>query len=99
MSLHPSLVSLGKTRKQRTVLKRIERLKYLMEKNLWHEGNPVVGLPKIKILRIKFKKEKTKVAAPGAEGAATPAGPASGVLTPAASAKPAAAKLSPGAKK
>lgn len=99
MSLHPSLVSLGKTRKQRTVLKRIERLKYLMEKNLWQEGNPVVGLPKIKILRIKFKKEKTKAAAPGAEGAATPAGPASPVLTPAASAKPAAAKLSPGAKK
>ena len=99
MSLHPSLVSLGKTRKQRTVLKRIERIKYLMEKNLWQEGDSVVGLPKIKILRIKFKKEKTKAAAPATEGTAIPAGPASGVLTPAASAKPVAAKLSPGAKK
>ena len=91
MSLHPSLVSLGKTKKQRTVLKRIERIKYLMEKSLWKEGDSVVHLPKIKMLKIKLKKEKAK-AAPAAEGAAagtTPAGakPAAGAAKPAAGAK------------
>ncbi|MDP1853866.1 MAG: small basic protein [Candidatus Omnitrophota bacterium] len=93
MSLHPSLKSLGKTRKQRTVLKRIERIKYLMDKNLWKEGDSVVGLPKIKTIRIKFKKEKAKVT-PVAEGAAGAA------ATPSAGAKPAAgAKSTAGAKK
>lgn len=96
MSLHPSLVSLGKTKKQRTVLKRIERIKYLMGKSLWKEGDSVVGMPKIKILRIKMKKEKTK-ASPTAEGAA-PA--AASTTATAAGAKPAAgAKSAAGAKK
>ena len=69
MSLHPSLVSLGKTKRQRTVLKRIERIKHLMEKGLWQEGDTVIGLPKIKTVRLKLKKEKVKEA-PTAEGAA-----------------------------
>lgn len=98
MSLHPSLVSLGKTRTQRTVLKRIERIKYLMEKNLWNQGDSVTGLPKIKIMRIKMKKEKTKAAAPGAEGAAAGTGTGSSAATTAA-ASAAGAKPAAGAKK
>ena len=69
MSLHPSLVSEGKTKQQRTVLKRIERIKHLMEKDLWQEGDSVIGLPKIKTVRLKLKKEKIKEA-PAAEGSA-----------------------------
>ena len=48
----------------------------MMEKGQWKEGDKVYGLPKIKTLRIKIKKEKVKeavVATATAEGA-VPAG-------------------------
>jgi len=74
MSMHPSLKSSEKGKKQRSVLKRIERLKTMMDKEQWKEGDRVYGLPKIKTIRIKIKKEKAeKVATEGAlpaEGAA-----------------------------
>jgi len=72
MSIHPSLNLSDKDKKSRSVLKRTERLRTMMEKGQWKEGDPVYGLPKIKILRIKIKKEKAaeKVEAPTAEGAA-----------------------------
>jgi small basic protein (TIGR04137 family) len=66
-----------KDKKPRSVLKRIERLRILMEKNKWKETDNVFGLPKVKTLRIKIKKEKaekTETAAAGAEGAAPAAG-------------------------
>ncbi len=80
MSIHPSLSSSEKHKKQRSVLKRTERLKVMAEKNQWKIGDDVFGLPKIKTLKIKIKKEKTaeKAAEAGAEataaaGAAAPA--------------------------
>jgi len=73
MSIHPSLRSSEKNRKQRSVLKRTERIRTMMEKGEWKEGDNVYGLPKIKTLRLKIKKEKAaeKVAAEAAvvEGA------------------------------
>lgn len=75
MSMHPSLKSSEKGKKQKSVLKRIERLKMMMDKEQWKEGDRVYGLPKIKTLRIKIKKEKaaektaTETAAAPAEGA------------------------------
>lgn len=72
MSIHPSLSSSTVGQKQRSVLKRIERIKVLMEKGLWKEPNPIFGLPKIKTIRIKIKKEKAAKAVEGivpAEGA------------------------------
>ena len=70
MSVHPSLALSEKDKKQRSVLKRIERLRMMMEKGLWKEGDKVYGLPKIKTVRIKIKKEKVeKVEAPVAETA------------------------------
>jgi len=75
MSMHPSLRSSEKGKKQRSVLKRIERLKTMMDKEQWKEGDRVYGLPKIKTVRIKIKKEKaaektaTETAAVSAEGA------------------------------
>ncbi|MBU0549827.1 MAG: small basic protein [Candidatus Omnitrophica bacterium] len=75
MSIHPSLSSSAKDKKSRSVLKRVERLKMLIEKGTWSEGKSIFGLPKIKTLKIKIiKKEKAApaaAAAPGAEGAAT----------------------------
>ena len=73
MSIHPSLSSSDKTKKQRSVLKRAERLRTMWEKGTWKEGDSVFGLPKIKTVRIRMKKEKaekTEVTA-AAEGAAT----------------------------
>lgn len=72
MSIHPSLHATDKHKKQRSVLKRTERLKILMEKGDWKEGDKIYGLPKIKTLRIKIKKEKAaeKVEAVPAEGVA-----------------------------
>ena len=82
MSIHSSLRTGGKGKKHRSVLKRHERLKILKEKGLWDEATSVLGIPKVKMQRIKVKKEKAVAegvenvaAGKPAEGAA----PASGV--------------------
>lgn len=72
MSIHPSLSGVNKNKKQRSVLKRIERLKLMAEKNEWKESDSVFGLPKIKTVRIKIKKEKTEKAAETTAAGATP---------------------------
>ncbi|OGX19197.1 MAG: hypothetical protein A3K83_07130 [Omnitrophica WOR_2 bacterium RBG_13_44_8b] len=58
MSIHPSLSISDKDKKQRSVLKRTERIRMMMGKGEWNEGDKVFGLPKIKTVRIKIKKEK-----------------------------------------
>lgn len=79
MSQHPSLLGSGKGKQHRSVLKRYEKLKYLIEKEKWgKEADSVYNLPKIKIVRFKAKKEKAAAteaeatAAPGAAPAAAP---------------------------
>ncbi len=59
MSLHPSLKVDSAGAQQRTVLTRIERIKDLMKKGLWEDGQSVTSLPKTKIIKIKATK-KTK---------------------------------------
>ena len=99
MSIHPSLTISEKDKKQRSVLKRAERIRMMLEKGQWKEGDNVYNLPKIKSIRIKIKKEKAEKAveaAPGTEGAApAAAGEAKAAAAPAgkgAAAKPAAEK-------
>lgn len=86
MSIHPSLSSSEKDKKARSVLKRTERLRTMQQKGEWKEGDRVYGLPKIKTIRIKIKKEKIKevaeAAALGVEGAAPAATPETQVETP-----------------
>ena len=92
MSQHPSLRSSDKDKKQRSVLKRYERIKSLQDKEKWDEKkDSVFGLPKVKITRFKIKKEKAAPAegTEGAEGAAPGAAPAAPGKE---AAKPAAAK-------
>lgn len=74
MAIHPSLKLSEKDKKTRSVLKRTERLRLMMSKDKWKAGDNVYGLPKIKTLRIKIKKEKAaeKTETPAAAGA-TPA--------------------------
>ena len=75
MSQHPSLRSSEKDKKQRSVLKRYERIKTLQDKEKWDEKkDSVFGLPKVKVTRFKIKKEK----AAAAEGAETAEGAAAG---------------------
>ena len=60
MSLHPSLKVDTAGAQQRTVLTRIERIKDLMKKGLWKDGQNVTSLPKTKVLRVKAAKKKKK---------------------------------------
>ena len=79
MSIHPSLAISGSDKKQRSVLKRTERIRMMLEKGQWKEGDKVYGLPKIKTVRIKIKKEKaekTAETATGVSGEAAPGAPA-----------------------
>jgi len=88
MSIHPSLGAAVKGKQQKSVLKRTERIKHLMSKGLWKEDSRVFGLPKIKALRIKIKKEKAEKTTE--EGAA--ATPGSAAQAPAADQKKTASK-------
>jgi small basic protein (TIGR04137 family) len=61
MGLHPSLKRGQKLGGERSVLKRSERIKRLLEEEKWEEGDSVLGLPKVKVVKMKaIKKEKPK---------------------------------------
>lgn len=83
MSIHPSLRKAGgKAGTFRNVLKRHERLRYLMRHGRWTDHQSAFGLPKIKQEKMKAKKaapkEKEAAATPAAaEGAAATPSPAS----------------------
>ena len=100
MSQHPSLKSDTKGRAHRSVWKRFERLKFLVEKDKLAKGDSIFGLVKMKLLKIKIKKEKPVEEV--AEGAAVEGVPAAEGAAPAvgkgeaAPAKGAAAKALPG---
>lgn len=91
MSIHRSLKSADTMKRHRSVLSRLERVRILQEKgSLQPAGSPVLGLPKVKHLKMRIRKEKA-AAAPGTAG--TAAGAASGstaAAAPAAASAPAA---------
>jgi small basic protein (TIGR04137 family) len=87
MSQHPSLSSSDKDKKQRSVLKRYERIRTLQDKEKWDEKkDSVFGLPKVKVTRFKIKKEK----AAAVEGEETAEGAVAGAAPGKEAAKPAA---------
>lgn len=81
MSIHPSLKGADAMKRHRSVLTRLERIQRLHERGaLDLEKSSFLGLPKVRHLRIRIKKEKA--AATPVEGAAgatatTAAAPAS----------------------
>ncbi len=81
MSLHSSLSVSMKARKQRSVLKRIERIKHFINKGTFNEQSPVYGLPKVKSVKIKVKKEKAEEKAVTVQGASSAAKPVSAPAT------------------
>ena len=60
MSLHPSLRVDTAGAQQRTVLTRIERIKDLMKKGKWIDGQSVTSLPKTKIVKVKAQRKTKK---------------------------------------
>ena len=88
MSIHSSFKTADTMKRHRSVLTRLERVKILQDKGLLDlEKSTILGLPKVKHLKIQMKKEKAAAAAPGAEGAAAAPGDAK---AGAAAGKPAA---------
>jgi small basic protein (TIGR04137 family) len=76
----------------RNVLTRAERIVKLKESERWKEGDRVLGLPKVRVLKLALKKKKKAKAEEGAEGDKAAAGGA-------AAAKPAAGAGGKGAGK
>ncbi len=88
MSIHSSLKSTGTMKRHRSVLSRLERVRLLQEKGRLNvEEASVLGLPKVRHLKMRVRKEKA-AAAPGA----APAGAETGTAAPAPAAGKAAAK-------
>ncbi|MBU4342726.1 MAG: small basic protein [Candidatus Omnitrophica bacterium] len=90
MSQHPSLKASKTGKKLRTVLKRYERFFKLKDKGVLQDGSSVFGMPKLKIVRTKIKKEKA-AEKPEEAGAVAQEGAA-----PGGAAKETAPKADPG---
>lgn len=60
MSLHPSLKASRQAGASRNVLKRHERVRHLMQQGVWEPSRSVLGLPKIKQVRMKARKAAAK---------------------------------------
>ena len=73
----------------RNVLNRSERIAKLKEAERFTEGQSVLGLPKVRVVKLALKKKKKVKAEEGAEGAAGAAKPAAGAKA-GAGGKPAA---------
>jgi len=104
MSQHSSLKAGAGGRKHRSVLKKYERIEKLSEKEEWDESKSVYGLPKVKMVKFKIKKDKAveEAVEEGAEGAVPSA--AEGAVPPTAEgavppAKPEAKEKKPEGKK
>ena len=85
MSIHPSLSAAIKGKQQKTVLKRRERIKYLLDKGEWTPNSSIYSLPKIKTTRLKIKKIKADKPKEG-EAAETQAATAQTTAAPKAAA-------------
>ncbi len=55
MSIHSSLAKKGFGKGHRNVFKRFERIKKLIEEERWTEDSEVLGMPKIKSIKLKKK--------------------------------------------
>ncbi len=69
MSQHSSLRIGGKGKSHRSVLSRLERIKYLVDHDNWTDEQTIFALPKIKVLKLKVKKDQPVAAAAEEEGA------------------------------
>ena len=73
MTLDKSLKVRAGLARQRSVLKRVERLEKLKESDRWSEGASVFGLPKVRVQKLVLKKKKKEKVIETEEGQETPA--------------------------
>jgi small basic protein (TIGR04137 family) len=76
MTIDKSLKVKAGAIKNRNVLTRAERITKLIEAERWKEGDKVIGLPKVRVVKISMKKKKkakVEEGADAAKGAAKPA--------------------------
>jgi small basic protein (TIGR04137 family) len=83
----------------RNVLKRAERLGKLKEAERWTDGDAVLGLPKVRVLKLALKKKKKAKKEEGEEGAEGAAPATGGAAAGAAAKKAEPAKKAEGGKK
>lgn len=67
MSVHRSLKTAGSLIRHRNVLTRTERLEKLEEQKRWDEEKSVLGIPKVRSMKVAGKKKKKKKDEEGAE--------------------------------
>ena len=61
MSIHKSLKLKNTLERQRSVLSRWERIEKLIDQDKWQEGDPVLGLPKVRTqFKVKSRKAQKK---------------------------------------
>lgn len=101
MTIDKSLKVKAGAIQNRNVLTRAERIARLKELDRWKEGDSVLGLPKVRVVKVSIKKKKksAKAEEAAAAGGAAAAKPAAGTAKPAAAAKPAAGGAKPAAPK
>jgi small basic protein (TIGR04137 family) len=58
MTIDKSLKVRAGMMRARNVLTRAERLAKLQEAERWQEGDPVLGMPKVRVQKISLKKKK-----------------------------------------
>lgn len=98
MTIDKSLKVKAGAIQNRNVLTRAERIARLKELDRWKEGDSVLGLPKVRVIKVSIKKKKKSAKAEEAAAAGgAAAGGAAGAKAPAAAAKPAATAAKPAA--
>ncbi len=61
MSIHKSLKLKNSLERPRSVLTRWERIEKLIDADKWQEGDPVLGLPKVRTkFKVKSRKQKKR---------------------------------------
>ena len=84
MTLDKSLKVRAGMIRNRNVLTRAERIGKLEQTERWREGDPVLGLPKVRVQKVSLKKKKkAKKAEEGEAEAGTGAAPAAPAAKPA----------------
>ncbi len=58
MAIDKSLKVKSGGKRSRNVLNRAERLEKLKESDRWTEGDPVLGIPKVRVLKVSLRKKK-----------------------------------------
>lgn len=91
MTIDKSLKVKGSGTQNRNVLTRAERIEKLISAERFKEGDKVLGLPKVRVVKLSLKKKKKAKTEEGAEaGKAAPAAKGAAPAKGGAAAKPAA---------